>query len=181
MKAASPSQQAVLGDQWSAIGQDAPSGQNLFVEAAHLLQPDLNGRRPNGLHLQPHPLVLLQLDVFERSEDAPLVNGLDLTHLLLSWRQSWPHPADISIRAPRRARFLQELAARWPSIDDYPEDDVDDCPWNVDFDRSEASAILGIAWSRVEEVVPFVLDLAHRHDLHVYNPQDDTVTPPRVT
>ncbi len=78
----------------------------------------------------------------------------------------------------RVAAFVDEITARWPQIDDVPEDEVDDCPWNIEFDQSPAHAISCIAWSRAEEVAPVYLEIALRHGLYVYNPQEDKLFAP---
>ena len=53
--------------------------------------------------------------------------------------------------------FIEEITSHYPQIDDYPEDDVDDCPWSIAFDVTETSVIICISESRVEEVAPLFL------------------------
>jgi hypothetical protein len=73
------------------------------------------------------------------------------------------------------AAFMDDITRKYPSIEDLPEEELDDCPWSVDFDRSDVHAILPMAWSRVEEVAPFVKNLAYKHGLVCYDPQEDRV------
>jgi hypothetical protein len=74
---------------------------------------------------------------------------------------------------PRIDAFIADLIARYPSIDDYPVEEIDDCPWNCAFDQSAGHVILSMASSRIEEVVPVVAELAAKHRLTVYDPQDN--------
>jgi hypothetical protein len=74
--------------------------------------------------------------------------------------------------------FVTETTTRWPQIDDVPEEEVDDCPWNVAFDQSPAHAISCISWSRAEEVAPVYIEAALRHGLYVYDPQEDRLFAP---
>jgi hypothetical protein len=64
------------------------------------------------------------------------------------------------------AAFVREITARWPQIDDVPEDEVDDCPWAVEFDQSPAHVVSAISWSRAEEVFPVYVETALRHGLY---------------
>jgi hypothetical protein len=79
---------------------------------------------------------------------------------------------------PAVEAFVAEISARWPQIDDVPNDEVDDCPWNVAFDQSTAHVSSAIAFSRADEVAPVYIDAAVRHGLYVYDPQDDKVYAP---
>jgi len=74
--------------------------------------------------------------------------------------------------------FVLEITTRWPQIDDVPEEEVDDCPWNIAFDQSPAHAISCISWSRAEEVFPVYVETALRHGLYVYDPQEDRLLVP---
>lgn len=69
--------------------------------------------------------------------------------------------------------FYQELIGKYPDIDSYSDDDVDDCPWSVEIDVSDGAVMMCMVWSRVEEVAPFVMSLAEKHGLACYDPQDD--------
>jgi hypothetical protein len=80
--------------------------------------------------------------------------------------------------SPRVRRFVDELIARYPQIDDVPEDKVDECPWTIAFDQSEGHVIMCIAWSRAEEMKSIVHGLADKHGLVCYDPQADEVHNP---
>jgi hypothetical protein len=77
--------------------------------------------------------------------------------------------------------FLTELTSRYPQIQDWNDDDIDNCPWSIAFDQSDRPVILCMAYSRTKELVPFIENLASKHDLVCYNPQSSRVKyPPRV-
>lgn len=68
--------------------------------------------------------------------------------------------------------FYQELVGKYPDIDSYSDDEVDECPWSVEVDVSDGAVIMSMVWSRVEEVALFVMKLAKKHDLACYDPQN---------
>ncbi len=69
--------------------------------------------------------------------------------------------------------FYRELIEKYPDIDSYSDDEVDDCPWSVNIDVSDGAVLMCVVWSRAEEVAPFVMRLAEKHGLACYDPQDD--------
>lgn len=75
----------------------------------------------------------------------------------------------------RLARFVADVTSRYPQIDDVADDEIDACPWNVAFDISERHVTVPIMWAYVEEIAPFVMDLAERHGLVCYDPQSRRV------
>lgn len=84
-----------------------------------------------------------------------------------------PHPAVDA--------FYAELTARYPEIDTVPDeliDDHDHCPWSCALDRSPGHVIMPCVWSRAENVERFVTQLAHKHGLAVYDPQQGRVSYP---
>ncbi len=84
-----------------------------------------------------------------------------------------PHPGVDS--------FLAELTARYPQIDDWDDGDIDNCPWSVAFDQSDRHILMSMSFSRVDEIVPFIEELAAKYDLVCFNPQWPCVVyPPRV-
>ncbi|MCA9193049.1 MAG: hypothetical protein KDB03_14845 [Planctomycetales bacterium] len=100
------------------------------------------------------------VDIFSRLGEANL-------------RDAEPHPG---VEA-----FLKELTLRYPQIDDWAEKDIDACPWSVAFDYSDCHVLMCLSYSRVNEVVPFVKELAAKHDLVCFNPQWPCVEyPPRI-
>ena len=74
--------------------------------------------------------------------------------------------------------FYQELIEKYPDIDSYSDDEVDECPWSVEIDVSDGAVVMCMVWSGVEEVAPFVMELAQKHDLACYDPQDGKLYPP---
>jgi hypothetical protein len=75
-------------------------------------------------------------------------------------------------------RFAREIRQRWPDIDDLPEDEVDASPWSVGFDVSPAHMIVSFVWSTADEAVPAFIEMARRHGLYVFDPQEDVLILP---
>jgi hypothetical protein len=75
--------------------------------------------------------------------------------------------------------FLDELTQRYPPLSSYTDDTIDESVWMSDFDVSDAHVLLSISFSRVKEVLPFVGNIAYKHNLVCYNPQEGTVLLPR--
>lgn len=81
---------------------------------------------------------------------------------------------------PQVEAFHRDLTARWPNLDDVPDDDVDSSPWSAGITVLREGVVLTIAWSRAEEVAAVVLGLADKHGLVAYDPQGGTVQHPQV-
>jgi hypothetical protein len=82
-----------------------------------------------------------------------------------------PHPAVDA--------FYAELTARYPEIDTVADDRIDDhdyCPWSCALDRSPGHVIMPCVWSQAENVERFVHQLARKHGLAVYDPQQGRVS-----
>ncbi len=71
------------------------------------------------------------------------------------------------------SKFVAELTAIYPQIDDVAEDKVDDCPWNCAFDVSAGHCIMSMSFSRADEVAPIIIRLARKYGLICYDPQDE--------
>jgi len=70
--------------------------------------------------------------------------------------------------------FYLELSSIHPEIDDVPEDKIEDfdfSPWSVAHDRSDRHIITCCVWSYADYVHDFVLNLAKKHGLAVFDPQ----------
>jgi len=78
-----------------------------------------------------------------------------------------PHPAVDA--------FYAEITALHPEIGDVPADEVDECPWNIEFDRSPGHLIMCCAWSRAEYCYDLILRLARKHGLCVFDPQTGAI------
>ena len=74
--------------------------------------------------------------------------------------------------------FYQELISKYPDIDSYSDDEVDNCPWSVELNISDGAVLMCMVWSRVEEVAPFVMNLAAKHNLACFDPQEDKISLP---
>lgn len=71
------------------------------------------------------------------------------------------------------SEFIEELEKRYPDLNTFDDENVDDCVWNSDLEISESYVIMNIAWSRAEEVYSFVEELARKYQVVFYDPQED--------
>jgi hypothetical protein len=74
--------------------------------------------------------------------------------------------------------FYAELTTRYPEIDIIPDERIDDhdyCPWSCALDRSPGHVIMACVWSQAENVQRVVHELAAKHGLAVYDPQQGKV------
>jgi len=80
------------------------------------------------------------------------------------------------------ALFLKELTNQHPQMKDWPLDDIDDCPWNADFDVSEGHAIMPLSFSRLEELYLLIVSLAEKYGLFCVDPQSNKIVtaPPSI-
>jgi hypothetical protein len=79
------------------------------------------------------------------------------------------------------ARLHADLTARFPCICDLPDDRVDGGVWSdgpLSDNFGHEVAELGIVFSRVEEVLPFLIDTANRLGLTVFDRQTDQIHRP---
>lgn len=75
---------------------------------------------------------------------------------------------------PELLAFLDEIMARYPDLTNLSDEDVDDGVWSDGPLVNNAQGpllYLGIVWSRVDEVVPFLVERARAHQLVVFDPQ----------
>jgi hypothetical protein len=78
---------------------------------------------------------------------------------------------------PELLAFIREITGRYPDLMDLPEHEIDDGVWSDGPLTGNASGpllYLGLVWSRVDEVVPFLVEVAAKHRLVVYDPQSCT-------
>ena len=73
---------------------------------------------------------------------------------------------------------MAEITSVWPEIDDWLDEDVDECPWNASFDLSPAYVISPISWERADDVVPVYVETALRLGLFAYDPQEEELLRP---
>ncbi|MDH5559011.1 MAG: hypothetical protein OEZ03_16815, partial [Alphaproteobacteria bacterium] len=83
---------------------------------------------------------------------------------------------------PAVAAFLADLKTRYPDIDDVAEGEVADNPWSGGFDVGQGHVAMTIRPARAPEVAPFVVELATRHGLVCFDPQDGGIVaaPPGI-
>lgn len=77
--------------------------------------------------------------------------------------------------------FYAELTARYPEIVTVPDGRIDDhdyCPWSCELDRSPGHVLMPCVWSQAENVKRLVRQLAGKHGLAVYDPQQGRITYP---
>ncbi len=72
-------------------------------------------------------------------------------------------------------QFVLELTAKYPQPQELPDDALANCVWSCDFDLSKAYCLLNIGWPFVDDVAPFVMELASKYRLICYDPQNDIV------
>lgn len=75
---------------------------------------------------------------------------------------------------PAIESFYLEFSNTHPEIDDVPEDkigDFDFSPWSIKHDRSDRHIVMCCVWSHADYVYDFVLQLASKHKLAVFDPQ----------
>ncbi len=78
-------------------------------------------------------------------------------------------------------QMIDCLTRRYPCICDLPDDKVDDGVWSDGPLRNNctpAYTALGIVWSRVEEVQPFVVETANNLGLIVFDQQQSKIFRP---
>ena len=78
------------------------------------------------------------------------------------------------------ASFLQELTTQYPQIDDWPEEDISNCPWSIAFDVSAGHVLMPMVFSKAEEMYSVIAALAEKHGLVCVDPQFSCIvtTPP---
>lgn len=76
---------------------------------------------------------------------------------------------------PGIKELYEELTRRYPEVDTVPEDELDDCPWSVELSRSGHHLIMCVQWPRSNEVRAFVLELARKHGVVLFDPQKSKV------
>lgn len=78
--------------------------------------------------------------------------------------------------------FLIELTDKYPQIDDWPEEDIDDCPWSIAFDISEGHILMPMVFSKADEMYKVIASLAEKHGLVCIDPQSSKIAyaPPGI-
>jgi hypothetical protein len=79
-------------------------------------------------------------------------------------------------------RLHDQLTARYPCICSVPDDEVDNTVWSdgpLINNFLHRAAVLGISWSRVDEVLPFLIKTSNDLGLTVFDWGTDTIHRPR--
>lgn len=106
---------------------------------------------------------------------------------LAFWREDpVPSPADAAVTYDRLAegeegvvapdgavgRFLADVVAAYP---DLVEDNMDISPWASPIYSNAECVLVAISWSRAAELAPALRQIATRHGLLTYDPQEQQV------
>ena len=84
-----------------------------------------------------------------------------------------PHPTFVALHA--------ELTSRFPCICDLPDDKVDDGVWSdgpLINNFGARQAVVGVMFSHVEAVLPFIIHVSRKHGITVFDWQTETVHRP---
>jgi hypothetical protein len=73
----------------------------------------------------------------------------------------------------RIKRFVTDLTADYPQIDDLPEEKLNDCPWSCAFDWGTSWVIMSMVWSRCQETAKAIFHLSRQHGLALFDPQTE--------
>lgn len=68
--------------------------------------------------------------------------------------------------------FVDRLTGKYPQIDNWDEDDIDNCPWSCEFDQSPGHCIIHMRWGAVEKMLQEIVLLAEGCGLVCYDPQN---------
>jgi hypothetical protein len=79
---------------------------------------------------------------------------------------------------PRAVAFHRDLTARYPELADVPVEELGSCPWSCALTVAGDGVVMSLSWSASDAVVSYVQELAERHVMALYDPQDGTVYPP---
>jgi hypothetical protein len=92
----------------------------------------------------------------------------------------------IEHEGPRPAVFQKlhdKLTAKFPCMSSLPDDQVDDAVWSdgpLIENFQHRAAVLGMSYSRVEEVLPFLVEKANDLGLVVFDWGTETIHRPKV-
>jgi hypothetical protein len=93
------------------------------------------------------------------------------------YNELWARYEDTEESAsPRLLSYIDGLTAKYPDLDDLPDDEVDDSPWA---DSPLLGNVMGpffyfaLMPSKADETVPFIAETARRHELVCFDPQQE--------
>jgi hypothetical protein len=117
------------------------------------------------------------VDIWTQTFPANDAAAWDEREALMAQRDEAFNPDDpFEAPSPEMAELHRRLTARFPCICEDENGPWSDGPLINNFGRSHA--ILGICFSRVEEVLPFLVETATGMGMHVFDAQDDVIHRP---
>jgi hypothetical protein len=121
-----------------------------------------------------HPCSLAQVgkESFEMSFDLAFWRSSDGDGVPSElYEQMMDEAVDVVAEAPEQlAALVADITARYPEI---TGENMEESPWASEFDLTDEYLVVAISGSRSAEVAPFLVPLAHKHGLVVYDPQND--------
>lgn len=87
-------------------------------------------------------------------------------------RLSGDMPASLIVH-PKVEEFYRALIARYPAIEDVPEDKIDVlevCPWAMSPTLSGSHVLMSLASTVPQNVVEYIASLANEHGLALFDP-----------
>jgi hypothetical protein len=103
---------------------------------------------------------------------------------LETYNELWARYEDTDEPASDRIlSYIEELTAKYPDLDDLPDDDVDDSPWaDSPLQRNVMGPFFYFALvpSKAGETVPFIVETARRHELVCFDPQQVKLLSPEA-
>ncbi|WP_320051677.1 hypothetical protein [uncultured Acetobacteroides sp.] len=77
--------------------------------------------------------------------------------------------------------LIKKLTEKFPCICDLPDDEVDDGVWSdgpLVNNAGDRITVLGVVFSQVENVIPFVIETSNRLGFVVFDYQTETISRP---
>jgi hypothetical protein len=117
------------------------------------------------------------VDIWTQTFPADEADAWDLRDELINeHREAWDPAEGFEPASPEMADLHKRLTARFPCICEDDNGPWSDGPLVNNF--GQGRAILGISFSRVDEVLPFVIETATGMGLHVFDGQDEVIHRP---
>ncbi|MBK9974391.1 MAG: hypothetical protein IPP14_06430 [Planctomycetes bacterium] len=83
--------------------------------------------------------------------------------------------------SPAMKAFFNTLIRRYPTLDNWPTDDVTDCPWELQPRYDPHYMVFSLMPAHVEQLEAVIIDMALENGLTVYDPQTpDLHMPPAL-
>lgn len=92
-----------------------------------------------------------------------------------------PEPRSALKTSPAMKAFFNNLIRRYPTLDNWPTDDVTDCPWEIQPRYDPHYMVFSLMPAHSEQLEAVIIDLALENGLTVYDPQTpDLHMPPAL-